>query len=55
VDGELFYRDFRGDGSLVLVLPQRVISDDERGLPTWRPIGTVWSCRRTVVRSRYRA
>jgi protein associated with RNAse G/E len=44
----LLYRDFRGDGSLVLVMPQRVVSDDERGLLTWRPIGTPWLSRRTV-------
>ncbi|HTJ32558.1 MAG TPA: DUF402 domain-containing protein [Dactylosporangium sp.] len=45
---EVLYRDFRGDGTLVLVLPQRVVSDDERGLLTWRPIGTTGLFRRTA-------
>ncbi|MFG2039944.1 DUF402 domain-containing protein [Dactylosporangium sp. NPDC048998] len=45
---EVLYRDFRGDGELVLVMPQRVVSDDERGLLTWRPIGTPWLFRRTA-------
>jgi hypothetical protein len=40
VSDEVLYRDYRGDGELVLVMPQRVVSDDERGLLTWRPIGT---------------
>lgn len=48
VADEVLYRDFRADGSLVLVMPQRVVSDDERGLLTWRPIGTPWLFRRTV-------
>jgi hypothetical protein len=45
---DVLYRDYRGDGQLVLVMPQRVVSDDERGLLTWRPIGTPWRFRRTV-------
>ncbi|BAL88999.1 hypothetical protein AMIS_37790 [Actinoplanes missouriensis 431] len=45
---DLLYRDYRGDGQLVLVMPQRVIADDERGALTWRPIGTPWLCRRTT-------
>ena len=45
---EVLYRDFRGDGTLVLVLPQRVVGDDERGLLTWRPIGTTGRFRRTA-------
>ncbi|MBO0869462.1 MAG: DUF402 domain-containing protein [Micromonosporaceae bacterium] len=45
---EVLYRDFRADGSLVLVIPQRLVCDDERGLLTWRPIGTPWLFRRTA-------
>jgi len=45
---DVLYRDFRGDGQLVLVMPQRVVADDERGLLTWRPIGTPWLFRRTT-------
>jgi uncharacterized protein DUF402 len=45
---DVLYRDFRGDGQLVLVMPQRVVADDERGLLTWRPIGTPWLFRRTA-------
>jgi hypothetical protein len=45
---DVLYRDFRGDGRLVLVMPQRVVADDERGLLTWRPVGTPWLFRRTV-------
>ncbi|MBB4742720.1 hypothetical protein BJY16_006179 [Actinoplanes octamycinicus] len=45
---DLPYRDFRGDGELVLVIPQRVIADDDRGLLTWRPIGTRYLFRRAV-------
>jgi hypothetical protein len=45
---QLLYRDFRGDGSLVMVVPQRVVSDDDRGILTWRPIGTPYLFRRTV-------
>jgi hypothetical protein len=37
---DVLYRDYRGDGQLVLVMPQRVVCDDKRGLLTWRPIGT---------------
>ncbi|BCJ48292.1 hypothetical protein GCM10010168_26520 [Actinoplanes ianthinogenes] len=32
----------------MLVIPQRVIADDDRGLLTWRPIGTKYLFRRTV-------
>jgi hypothetical protein len=45
---EILYRDFRADGSLVLVIPQRVVVEDGRGLLTWRPIGTPGMRRRTV-------
>ena len=45
---DMLYRDFRGDGQLVLVMPQRVVADAERGLLTWRPIGTPWLFRRTA-------
>lgn len=45
---QVLYRDFRGDGSLVLVIPQRLVSDDERGILTWRPIGTPYLFRRTL-------
>jgi hypothetical protein len=45
---EVLYRDYRGDGGLVLVMPERVVSDDERGLLTWRPVGTPFLMRRTV-------
>jgi protein associated with RNAse G/E len=44
----LLYRDYRGDGSLVLVMPEREVSEDERGLLTWRPIGTPFLIRRTT-------
>jgi hypothetical protein len=45
---DVLYRDYRGDGELVLVMPQRVVADDERGLLTWRPVGTPLLFRRTV-------
>ncbi|MEV8509089.1 DUF402 domain-containing protein [Actinoplanes sp. NPDC051475] len=45
---DVLYRDYRGGGDLVLVIPQKVVSDDERGLLTWRPIGTHYLFRRTV-------
>ena len=45
---DMLYRDFRGDGQLVLVMPQRVVADAERGLLTWRPIGTPWLFRRAA-------
>jgi hypothetical protein len=45
---EVLYRDYRGDGQLVLLIPQRVVSDDDRGLLTWRPVGTKWLFRRTA-------
>jgi hypothetical protein len=48
VGEDLLYRDYRGDGRLVLVMPQRVIADDEQGVLTWRPIGTPWLFRRTT-------
>jgi hypothetical protein len=48
LSAEVLYRDFRGDGSLVLLMPQRIVSDDERGLLTWRPIGTPYLFRRTA-------
>ncbi|WP_433298564.1 DUF402 domain-containing protein [Actinoplanes sp. CA-030573] len=44
----ILYRDYRGDGQLVLVMPERVVAEDERGLLTWRPIGTPWLFRRTA-------
>ncbi|WP_433041367.1 DUF402 domain-containing protein [Dactylosporangium sp. CS-033363] len=45
---DVLYRDFRGNGQLVLVAPQRVVNDDQRGVLTWRPIGTPWLFRRTA-------
>jgi Protein of unknown function (DUF402) len=45
---DVLYRDFRGDGSLVLLMPQRIVSEDEQGLLTWRPIGTPYLVRRTA-------
>lgn len=45
---DVLYRDYRGDGRLVLAMPQRVVSEDRRGLLTWRPIGTPYLMRRTV-------
>lgn len=45
---DVLYRDFRGGGQLIGVMPQRVIADDERGVLTWRPIGTPWLFRRTI-------
>jgi protein associated with RNAse G/E len=44
----VLYRDYRGDGSLVLAMPERVVLEDSRGLLTWRPIGTPYWMRRTV-------
>jgi predicted RNA-binding protein associated with RNAse of E/G family len=48
VGSDVLYRDYRGNGQLVLVIPQRVVADDERGLLTWRPVGTPWLFRRTA-------
>ncbi|MBM2615978.1 DUF402 domain-containing protein [Actinoplanes sp. LDG1-06] len=48
VGDDVLYRDYRGNGQLIGVMPQRVIADDERGILTWRPIGTPWLFRRTA-------
>ncbi|GAA2394728.1 DUF402 domain-containing protein [Dactylosporangium salmoneum] len=45
---DLLYRNFRTNGELTLVMPQRLLADDDRGVLTWRPIGTPHLFLRTV-------